>query len=109
MKINVKIAFYLRFYTRPGQSLYVSGNIGALGLDDPQKALALQYMNAEFWNGEIEIEEPFDIPIRYHYILRNEDGMTTMEWGDDRVIEFGPAGIEEIQVMDTWNHAGEFE
>ncbi|HEX9511568.1 MAG TPA: 4-alpha-glucanotransferase [Puia sp.] len=107
--MNVKIEFYLRFFTHPGQSVSISGNIGVLGLDDPEKAWPLQYLNGEFWHGTLLLEEPVTSPLRYHYVLRNEDGTITEEWGDDRVLEEPGAGVEEIQTIDTWNYAGEFE
>lgn len=106
---NVKIEFYLRFFTHPGQSISISGNIGALGHDDAGKAWPLQYLNREFWHGTLLLEEPLTSPLRYHYVLRNEDGTITEEWGDDRVLEEPEAGVEEIQTIDTWNYAGEFE
>ncbi|HZE83484.1 MAG TPA: carbohydrate-binding module family 20 domain-containing protein, partial [Puia sp.] len=96
MQLKVKIEFYLRFYTRVGQSLYISGNTAALGMDDPEKALPMQYMNAEFWHGSLEIPDDLDGPLRYHYLLCNEDGTVTTEWGDDRVVCSNEPGIEEI-------------
>ncbi len=106
---KVKIDFYLRFYTHPGQSLYISGNIAALGKDDPSKAFPLQYLNEELWHGSLVFDEPLTGSIRYHYMLKNTDGTTVMEWGDDRKICLHETGIEEIQVIDTWNHAGAYE
>ena len=41
-------------------------------------------------------------------MLRNEDGYTIVEWGSDRVID-ASGDYDEIQVVDTWNHAGEYE
>jgi 4-alpha-glucanotransferase len=41
--------------------------------------------------------------------LKHEDGTITEEWGDDRILEQPGAGVEEIQTIDTWNHAGEYE
>jgi 4-alpha-glucanotransferase len=107
--LNVKIDFYLRFYTHPGQSLRISGNIAALGNDDLGKALSLKYMNEEFWHLSLEVDESLISQIRYHYVLVNKDATLTEEWGDDRVICLNRGGIEEIQVIDTWNYAGEFE
>jgi len=106
---KVKIDFYLRFYTRVGQSLFISGNTRALGMDDPAKAMPMQYMNGEFWHGSVEAPDEQAGPLRYHYLLLNEDGTITAEWGDDRVILWNEPAIEEIEVIDTWNYAGEYE
>jgi len=69
----------------------------------------MQYMNEEFWHGALEMEDGFPSALRYHYLLKNEDGSITEEWGDDRVLTYEEPGIEEIQTVDTWNHAGEYE
>ena len=107
--MTVKVEFYLRFFTHPGQSVFIVGNIGALGHDDPGKAWPLQYMSSEFWHGALLLEESLTTPLRYHYVLKNADGTITEEWGDDRILEDPGAGVEEIQTIDTWNYAGEFE
>lgn len=111
MNSNIKIDFYLRFYTHPGQSIAVTGNIPALGNGDPEKALSLEYVNSEFWHGSLPsgILLPEHFPFSYHYILRNTDGTLTEEGGDDKVIALPADDKEEIQVIDTWNYAGEYE
>ena len=105
----LKIEFYLRFYTRPGQSLYISGNIAALGGDDPSKALPMQYLNGEFWHAQVELEQWPEEPVRYSYILQTEDGKRSEEWGNDRILEGPASDVEELQVVDTWNWTGEYE
>ena len=105
----MKIDFYLRFYTQPGQSIWLSGNWTILGEDDPGKIYPLEYVNGEFWHGSISLDEfPAD-PLNYHYILKGADDTLTDEGGNDRFIHAPDPGTEEIQVIDTWNYAGEFE
>ena len=103
----MKIHFYVRFYTRTGQSLAVTGNIAALGSDSVENAFPLTWLNNDYWHGTLETDVQKG-KIRYNYVLRNEDGYAIVEWGNDRVIEVTGA-FEEIQVVDTWNHAGEYE
>ncbi|MDP4218480.1 MAG: 4-alpha-glucanotransferase [Bacteroidota bacterium] len=107
--LNVKIDFYLRFHTHPGQSLHISGNISDLGDEKLSHALPMQYMDAEFWHASLEVDASRIGSLRYHYVLKNEDGTHTEEWGDDRLIGLNRPGVEEVQVMDTWNHAGEYD
>src|ERR1700760_3055934 len=111
METNVKIDFYLRYYTHPGQSIVVTGNIPALGNGDPEKALPLEYVDGEFWHGSLPAGAllPEHFPFSYHYILHREDGTQTEEWGDDKVIVRPADGVEEVQVIDAWNYAGEYE
>jgi len=105
----MKIDFYLRFYTHPGQSILVTGNIPQLGNDNIHSALALDYVNGEFWHGSLVLATLPEEPLHYHYVLRNEDGSLTEEWGDDKMIDLPAGAISEVQVIDTWNYAGEFE
>jgi 4-alpha-glucanotransferase len=105
----MKVQFYLRFHTKVGQSLLISGNIEALGNHDPGRAFPLTYMNEEYWQGTLQWDPIQAQEIQYTYLLKNADETIVNEWGDDRVIALGPKGVEEIQVLDTWNHAGEYE
>jgi len=104
-----KIHFYLRFHTRFGQSLHISGNIEALGSHDNSKAFPLEYLSDEFWHGTLEVDASAVARIQYNYVLRTEDNEVIEEWGNDRMIDISREGIEEFQVIDTWNHSGEFE
>lgn len=105
----MKIHFYLRFHTNPGQTLAVSGNAPILGNEEHGKAYAMTYHNNDFWHAEIDFDPSEIAKLSYKYILTNEDGFHVIEWGDDRSLDLGKSGVEEIQVMDIWNHAGEFE
>ncbi|ULQ57588.1 4-alpha-glucanotransferase [Flavihumibacter rivuli] len=104
----MRIHFYLRFHTNFGQQLQVTGNIPALG-SDTQTPFSLSYLNDEFWHGSIEVDPVQQESINYQYQLVNADGTIIREWGNDRVINTLSGRFEEIQVVDTWNHAGEYE
>lgn len=106
----MKLQFYLRFHTRFGQKILISGNIDELGNDDPEKALAMDYLNEEFWSVAVELKKK-ELPknLSYKYILKNEDGELLYEWGDDRHFEAAKKELQEVQLVDTWNHAGEYE
>ncbi|MEO6719889.1 MAG: 4-alpha-glucanotransferase [Ferruginibacter sp.] len=101
--------FFLRFSTRFGQTLFVSGNHSALGNDDISAAVPLQYFNDQWWQGKVEIPstESDTIYIEYRYILWDEEGKEVIELGNDRIIEPGGPVVKEIQLVDTWNYAGE--
>ena len=75
----MKVRFFLRFNSKFGQQLWISGNTEELGNSDPAKALLMDYLNEEFWQADIEIKRK-DLPenISYKYILKNEDGETTI-------------------------------
>ncbi len=105
----MNLDFYLRFYTHPGQSIFVTGNLQELGLGDVSAAIPLNYVNGDFWHCTLSLSGPLAAPVHYHYLLKGADGSLTEEWGDDKFIDPPAQGIDEIQVIDTWNYTGEFE
>jgi 4-alpha-glucanotransferase len=106
----MKLQFYVRFHTRFGQSLWITGNIEELGNNDPAQALPLDYLNEEFWHTTVDIKKKELLKdIRYKYVLKNEAGELLYEWGNDRILDITKKDLQEIQLVDTWNHAGEYE
>ena len=106
----MKLQFYLRYHTKYGQTLWITGNNDYLGNNDPDKAVQLEYLNEDFWTCTIEIKKKdIDKNISYKYILKNEDGELSFEWGNDREVEISKKEHHEIQLVDTWNHPGEYE
>ncbi|MGQ0740557.1 MAG: 4-alpha-glucanotransferase [Bacteroidota bacterium] len=109
-RIEMRLQFYLRFHTSYGQSLWISGNIDELGNGDPEKALKMDYLNDEFWSAVAEVKrKKLPETISYKYLLKTDDGNLVHEWGHDRQFDRFEKGIQEIQLVDTWNHAGEYE
>jgi 4-alpha-glucanotransferase len=106
----MRIHFYLRFGTKHGQDLFISGNIPELGFSDNGKSVpvAMKYKNPEFWELTVEMAGLPVNPIQYHYQVMLEDGILVDEWGNDREI-IVPPRYSDLQIFDTWNHAGEFE
>lgn len=105
----MKIHFYLRFHTQFGQSLHVVGNHPALGNDEVSGAVALEYLNTEFWKLTVEFIAEMPEALHYRYLLKNADGSSVLEWGRDRRISTTLFQGQDIRLLDTWNHAGEFE
>ncbi len=106
----MKVHFYLRFKTRFGQTLWVTGNADVLGNCNAGNALPMVYLNDEFWEAEIKIKKNEEgKKICYQYFLKNEDGEIINEWGIDRCLDSRKKELQELDVFDTWNHAGEYE
>ncbi len=106
----MKFQFYLRFHTTFGQIILISGNIEELGYEDLSNALPMEYLNEETWSATLDLKKKkLQKHINYKYILQNKDGELLAEWGNDRWIEIKKKGLEEIQLVDTWNHAGEYQ
>jgi len=107
----MRIIFRLRFHTKVGQSLFLIGNHPLLGDGRADRALPLQYFNAEFWQTTLNLTAGTipDTAIAYNYILRNADGSTVQDWGSDRVINPASLRQDEILIIDSWNDAGAVE
>ena len=105
----MRINFYIRYYTKPGESLGITGNIPALGNDDPLKYLSLNYFNSDLWNGSIEVDPSLIGRISYSYVFIGTDGEIVFEGGQPRLIDVSKTGIENIEITDSWNYAGEYE
>ena len=106
----MKIQFYIRFQTQFGEKLFVSGDVEELGSNDATKALPLEYLNSEFWTGTINVKKKdFSKGVSYRYILQGEDGSQTIETCRERQVDFYKKETESIQLVDTWNYAGDFE
>ncbi len=106
----IKLHFYLRFNTRFGQSLWISGPADELGSNKPGAALPMNYLNEDFWEAAVDLKrKDLKKGINYKYFLKNETGDIINEWGADREIDELKKDVQEIQLVDTWNHAGEYE
>src|ERR1700712_1332276 len=103
------IYFYLRYHTRFGQTIFVSGNIDALGNDSAAEALPLSYLNDEFWFGKIEISKKDQEEINYNYILREEGSVDILDADKDKIIDPNSYSGNEIILIDTWNAEGEIK
>ncbi|MDQ6755749.1 MAG: 4-alpha-glucanotransferase [Bacteroidota bacterium] len=103
------IHFYLRFCTKFGQTLSVSGDIEVLGNQDNSKAFPLTYFNNEFWYGKMESpSKHFPESIKYFYLLQENDGQVFLEAERARTIDL-TNNTKEIILIDTWNDSSNIE
>ena len=100
-----RISFQVKYYTSPGQSLFVTGNHALLGNNDVEHAFALSYLNDDFWYGTLEIPEGEKVAetITYNYLFKNSDGTTTIDWGTEKLIQPATYSSAEVLFIDTWN------
>lgn len=105
----MRVHFYLRFHTEFGESLLLSANTNGSGNDDLLNAIPMTYINEEFWETTIEIRQKKPGRLEYKYILKTREGDAIPEAGNDRSADLSKYGINELQFIDTWNHAGEYE
>lgn len=101
----MKVNLYVRFSTRYGQSLFVTGNVAELGSDVLPEAIPMQFFNEELWALSLDIPAGSGL-VNYRYVLREAEGNEVVEWGDDRSLDLSDETVSEITSVDTWNHAG---
>ncbi|RYY53283.1 MAG: 4-alpha-glucanotransferase [Chitinophagaceae bacterium] len=105
----MNLEFYLRFHTEFGESIFLSGDIPELGSGDPAKAIPLRHLNNEYWSLSLTLAEKPEEDFHYKYYFRNRDGELIAEQGFDRKAVNGNKHTSQLFLIDTWNHAGEFE
>ncbi len=98
------VHFYLRYQTKFGQAIFVSGNIESMGNNIVADAFALTYFNDEFWYAKIEIPDKKTLQkLNYKYILREDELSDVVDADNDRTINLIDYAGKEIVVIDTWN------
>ncbi len=111
MQKTIKVNFMLRFHTVPGQQLFISAAHKMFGNLEADKSLPMEYFNDEYWTVSLEVNAD-DIPeagLVYNYILKNEDGSFTYDWGTDKKLEKTFLRKEFTIIFDAWNHAGFYQ
>ncbi|RYZ27913.1 MAG: 4-alpha-glucanotransferase, partial [Chitinophagaceae bacterium] len=104
----MKIEFYLRYRTRYGQSLFVTGNLSALGNYETTNAFPLRFLNDELWYGSIDVEATEVNALHYHYIFLNEHGEYIKEGEKHRTIDFKKQN-GDLVLVDSWNDESFYE
>ncbi len=100
------ITFLLRYGTTYGQQIFITGNHPSLGNGDIPQAPVMTYINEQYWSFTITVEA--NTSFTYNYILRNNDGSESFDWGSDKHIDTAQYS-GNITIVDSWNHAGYFE
>ncbi len=96
----MKITFTINYRTRWGESLYIYGDIPALGGGDPSKAIPMTLIGSDNWELSGEFTNLPD-KFGYNYFVLNENGFRRDEWGGKHFFEKGK-NIRKCRVFDTW-------
>lgn len=95
----MKIIFNIGYRTNWGESVYIVGDIEALGNGDYAKALKLHLDGNDHWS--ISIDTPADMRgFNYHYFVRNDDGAVKNEWGHGNCFTATDEGT--YRIYDRW-------
>ena len=96
----MEIRFRLRYNSRWGEELFLTGNTKELGLWDPNKAVAMEYVEPGIWAVETDVTPTTE----YKYFIR-ENGQIRWEDGPNRILSEGKDrvwdwfGLTERQTM----------
>ncbi len=112
IKLNtVNLTLKVRYYTVPGQMIFITGKHELFGNGDLSLALPMQYLDETFWQANIQLNKA-DLPeegIVYNYVLKNADGSVVYDWGNDKVLSFEHYSTENVVIVDAWNYAGFYQ
>ena len=99
MKINLSIHYNTNF----GQQIGVCGSTKPLGNRDVSKAVKLTYIEGGFWSITLNIPGSTNL-LEYKYVLLDEHGNSTWEWGDGRTIKVSELKSPILFVYDHWHY-----
>ncbi|WP_149263246.1 carbohydrate-binding module family 20 domain-containing protein [Actinomadura sp. K4S16] len=94
---TVSDTFNVNATTTWGTSVYLVGDVPALGSWDPAKAVKLSPSGYPIWNGTVTL--PSNTRIEYKYIKKTDAGAVTWESGANRTYTTGTSGHT---ANDTW-------
>jgi len=102
------VHFYIRYSTKPEQSLHITGNVVELGSNSIINAIELNYVNADFWDVKLELNTyKIDI-LQYKYILKETGLDDVVEYGDDRCIDLSKYNQRALTTIDTWQTEADY-
>ena len=98
--------FRLRYDSRWGEELFLTGNSDELGLWNPNKAVKMEYVGPGIWSVCVETRHGTSLPngMEYKYFIR-ENGQIHWEDGPNRILPMGKDrvwdwfGLTERQTM----------
>ena len=96
----MKLKFHISYHTVWGESLYMVGNIPALGGGDPIKAVEMTLAGPDLW--ELALDLPANTPaFDYSFIVKAPQKAWRFEWGTPH--RFEPAdGVSFYNIFDNW-------
>lgn len=96
----MRITFNIDYRTQWGESVYLTGDIKALGKGNENAAPRMQLDGLGQWTLEIETDDDvksFD----YRYVVRHDNGHVRHEWGPAHHFQSG-TDISSYEIYDKW-------
>ena len=94
------LRFHINYHTQWGESLYIVGNVPALGNGDPEKALEMTLSGPDMW--VLEVDLPANSPaFDYSFIVKAPGQAWKFEWGNPH--RFIPGnGVGVYSIFSQW-------
>lgn len=96
----MKLIFNIGYRTNWGETIYVIGNIPALGNGNIADALKLSPSDGERWTGQVSIPDS-TASVNYHYAVVRDDGHIRSEWGHGNSLSL-QEDATTICIFDKW-------
>ncbi len=96
----MKISFSINYHTRWGESLFICGDILALGGGDPYQAVEMKLTSPDTWSTDIHLENnPGNFS--YFFIVKSADKDWRFEWGKPHLF-IGGKNLSDVKIFDSW-------
>ena len=95
----MKVTFLVRYTTRPGQNLFLGGDIPELGQGRIDRLIPMQYHDQEYWSLTIHLPDAKK-SWRYRYYL--DEGQGVQPEGEHHRILWPVKGMKEYIQVDNW-------
>ena len=107
----MRVHFYIRYHTKFGESLWVSGNTGQLGNKNKAHLVPMQYLSDDYWKLELEIpcSEVENGLLEYKYFFKGGNEELISEYGYDRIVDLNGDAGSVLKLYDVWNFSGEYD
>ncbi len=106
-KEGTKITFIVSYYTKPGQTLYISAHHPLFGNGNALAALPMHYLDSQHWTADIFIDKnELTEDVVYNYVLKEEDGSFVYDGGKDKKMKPTFYKTKNITLVDAWDFEG---
>lgn len=96
----MKLTFNIDYRTNWGESIYLCGDIPALGNGNEAEAVKLNLTGTSSW--QLVLEVPDSTPdFKYFYLVRHENGYTKHEWGHGHLFRRARSS-KAYEIFDRW-------
>ncbi len=103
---KLNITFIVSYYTKPGQSLFITAHHPLFGNGNPAAALPMSFLDDQHWKVELSINKNEAGSFTYNYLLKEEDGTFIYDGGKDKKITPASYQSGSIVFLDAWNYEG---